>query len=148
MPRPPEEHRVRTLVEADLTVAEAAVPAGRIPISTTAVSRRTHVHRKTLARYGLDTLIEQTAARMRERIDVVTRRERKTISDHLGERDSKIAQLERANELLVARIALAEANAQRLSIDPAELWRPVTPPPRTLPYTPRRRGVELRVHGR
>ena len=145
MPRPPEEERVRKLVDADLAAAEAAVPAGSIPVSTTAVSRRTHGHRKTLARYGLDALMEQTAARIRERVDVVTRRERKAVSDQLAERNARIAQLQRANELLVARIALAEANAQRLSIDPAELWQPVTPPPRALPFTPRTRGI--RTHG-
>src|SRR5216683_4261481 len=122
MPRPPEEERVRKLVDADLAAAEAAIPAGSIPVSTTAVSRRTHGHRKTLARYGLDALMEQTAARIRERVDVVTRRERKAVSDQLAERNARIAQLQRANELLVARIALAEANAQRLSIDPAERW--------------------------
>jgi len=137
MPRPPEEQRVRQAVDADLAAAEAAVPAGSVPVSPTAVSRRTHVHRKTLARYELDALIEQTAARIRERVDVVARRERKAVSDQLADRDVKITQLERANQLLLARIALAEANAQRLSIDPAELWMPVTPPPRALPYMPR-----------
>ncbi len=137
MPRPPEEQRVRKVVEADLAASEAAVPAGSIPVSPTAVSRRTHVHRKTIARYGLDTLIEQTAARIKERIGVVTRREHKAVSDQQADRDARVAQLERANELLLARIALAEANAQRLGIDPAELWKPVTPLPRMLPYAPR-----------
>lgn len=143
MPRPPEEERVRNLVEADLATADAAVPAGSIRISTTAVSRRTHVHRNTIARYGLETLIEQTAARIRERIDVTTRRERKAISDRLADRDARIAQLERASELLLARIVLVEANAQRLSIDPAELWKPVTPPPRALPFTPRTNAFSI-----
>ena len=143
MPRPPEEERVRNLVEADLATADAAVPAGSIRISTTAVSRRTRVHRNTIARYGLETLIEQTAARIRERIDVTTRRERKAISDRLADRDARIAQLERASELLLARIVLVEANAQRLSIDPAELWKPVTPPPRALPFTPRTNAFSI-----
>src|SRR5258708_11456465 len=53
-----------------------------------------------------------------------------TLFRSLAERDARITQLERANQLLLARIALVEANAQRLSIDPAELWKPVTPPPR------------------
>jgi len=144
MPRPPEEQRVRRLVETDLMMAEAAVPAGSIAVSTSAVSRRTHVHRKTLARYGLVELIEDVAARIAERAEVVTRRERKAISDQLADRDARIAQLERANELLLARIALVEANAQRLAIDPAELGKPATPPPRALPYTPHGRGLELR----
>ncbi len=134
MPRPREEESVRTLVQDDLNAAEAAIPAGSIPVNPFAVSRRTHVHRKTIERYGLDTLIQEVAERIRTGSDVITRRERTAVADQLSARDTKIATLERANELLLARVALAEANAQRLGIDPAELWRPVTPPPRSVPY--------------
>jgi len=136
MPRPREEDRVRELVCDDLREAEAAIPPGSVSVNPFAVSQRTHVHRKTLERYGLNSMIRETAERIRTRSELMSRRERVAVADRLTERDSQIATLQRANLLLLARVALAEANCQRLGVDPAELWKPMTPPPRATPYVP------------
>src|SRR6266852_5954455 len=113
MPRPREEERVRKLVLDDLNAAEAAIPAGSISVNLFAVSRRTRIHRKTLEQHGWVSVIRETDERIRTRSELMTRRERVAVADRLTDRDSKIAALERANLLLLAR-ALAEANAQRL----------------------------------
>jgi hypothetical protein len=144
MPRPPEHERVHKLVEADLAAAEAALPPGSIPVNLFAVSSRTHVHRGTLRRYGLDVVIRQAAQRMVAHAKGVPSRQRE-LAEQLRGRDDEILTLKRANELLLARVALAEANAQRLGIDPMELWRPVAAPPRTVPYTPGGRRPSLKT---
>ena len=50
--------------------------------------------------------------------------QRRSQADAVHDRDQEIADLRERGESLVARICLAEGDAQRLGIDPVELWKP------------------------
>ncbi len=131
MPRPSEEASVRARVAAELRAAEQAEP-GRYPLSLNAVAKRTGVSRVTLRKYGLDTLIREAAQRQAG----AKRTQAQKVQADAG-MQIKDLQHDLARAVL-AQIALAEGNAQRLGLDPSELWRPIATPDRTTPWTPRR----------
>jgi len=58
--------------------------------------------------------------------------QRRSHTDALHQRDHEITLLRQKCEGLVAQICLAEGNAQRLGIDPAELWKPLPMPDRSV----------------
>ncbi|MCD9087709.1 hypothetical protein [Stenotrophomonas sp. SY1] len=108
----------------------ALLPYGKLPLSTLAVAKAIGHDRRVLKKYGLDIVIaaaEKKAGRdaklgrdtkrrsLEERVDAA-----KLEADKLGEQ---------VNSLL-AQLALMEANAKRIGIDPEELYRPLTPPDR------------------
>lgn len=133
MARPSEAERVRRLVLDDIARAETAEP-GQYPINLYAVSRRTGVHRATIKKYDLLDLITQAAARQNSSRLTEAQRTRRDAADRLKAKDAELESLRRRGEALAARLALVEGNAQRLGIDPSELYRPVEAPPRTTPY--------------
>jgi hypothetical protein len=137
MPRPSEEASVRARVAAELLAAEQAEP-GRFRLSLNGVAKRTGISRTTLRKYGLDTRIREAAQRQAgakrtqaQKVQAEAKVQVKYLQEH-------VARVMQANEALLAQIALAEGNAQRLGIDPSELWRPIATPDRTTPWTPRR----------
>jgi hypothetical protein len=137
MPRPSEEASVRARVEAELLAAAQAEP-GRYPLSLNAVAKRTRISRITLRKYGLDTLIQGAARRQEGAKRRGAEKVRAEAAAQINELQGHLARAVRANEALLAQIALAEGNAQRLGIDPSDLWRPIPTPDRTTPWTPRR----------
>jgi hypothetical protein len=62
---------------------------------------------------------------------------RRSQADSLRDRDHEIAALRARCEGLVARICLAEGNAQRLGIDPVELWKSLAAPDRSISHAGR-----------
>jgi len=137
MPRPSEEASVRARVAAELRAAEQAEP-GRYPLSLNGVAKRTAISRSTLRKYGLDTLIREAARRQAGAKRTQAQKVRAEASAQVKDLQEHVASAIQANEALLAQIALAEGNAQRLGLDPSELWRPIATPDRMTPWTPRR----------
>ncbi|SRR5712692_11770600 len=137
MPRPSEEASVRARVAAELLAAEQAEP-GRYPLSLNGVAKRTGISRITLRKYGLDTLIREAARRQAGAMRTQSQKIRAEAKAQVKDLQAHLARAVQANEALLGLIALAEGNAQRLGIDPSELWRQIPTPHRTTPWTPRR----------
>lgn len=132
MPRPAIEERVRQAVRDDLAVAVSKVPC-EAPLNVFAVAKRTGFDRKTLKKYGLDAEIAAAAKQQSTSGRLSPKQEqRRSHSDALHQRDQEITRLRQRCEGLVALICLAEGNAQRLGIDPIELWKPLPMPDRSV----------------
>jgi hypothetical protein len=134
MPRPSIEHVVRKAVDAYIAAA-LTKSADEAPLNVLAVARQTGFDRKTLKKYGLDTEIA-AAAKRQARNGAASPREftQRSQADALRNRDNEIAVLRARCEGLVARICIAEGNAQRLGIDPVELWKPLRMPDRSVSH--------------
>ena len=94
-----------------------------VPLNVLTVAKQTGFDRKTLKKYGLHldvAVAAQVQGRGREESPRQT--ERRLHVDASREREREIAAL-RVRCEGVARICLAEGNAQRLGIDPVELWK-------------------------
>jgi hypothetical protein len=137
MARPSAEASVRARVAAELQAAEQAEP-GRYPLSLNAVAKRTGISRITLRKYGLDVPIRAAARHQAGARRTQAEQARAAASRRIADLRECLAEAVRANEALLGQIALAEGNAQRLGIDPSELWAPIAMPLRTTPWTPRR----------
>lgn len=134
MPRPPVEEQVRQAVRNYLAAA-VAKSAEESPLNVLAVAKHTGFDRKTLKKYGLDIEVA-TAAKQQTQGSKLSPREtiRRSQADSLRDRDREIAALRARCEGLVARICLAEGNAQRLGIDPVELWKTLPMPDRSVSH--------------
>ncbi|MGA1981111.1 MAG: hypothetical protein ABSG84_01450 [Acidobacteriaceae bacterium] len=131
---------MRKAVREYLLTAEAQSPE-QAPLNTLAVAKLLSFDRKTLKKYGLDRDIAAAAERQARNGKLSPKEiERRSINDMLRDRDQEIDAMRRRCEALIARVCLAEGNAQRLGIDPTELWKPLPMPDRTLPHTGGRRG--------
>ncbi len=139
MPRPSLEEDVRKAVREYLLVAEN-LSAEEAPLNTLAVAEQVNFNRKTLKKYHLDELIVAAAGRQ-ARQGKPSLEEVKCRSMHstLRDRDQELVAMRRRCEALIAKICLAEGNAQRLGVDPTELWKPLPLPDRSLPHTGRHR---------
>jgi hypothetical protein len=134
MPRPKLEEQLRKAVREYLTIAET-LSAEEAPLNTLAVARQLCYDRKSLKKYGLDAEIAEAAERQASHGKRSPREiERRCLSDMLRDRASEIENMRRRGEALIARICLAEGNAQQLGIDPTELWKPLPMPDRSLPF--------------
>jgi hypothetical protein len=134
LPRPPAEDEVRKAVR-DYLAAAVSKSAEEAPLNVLAVAKQTGFDRKTLKKYGLDIEVAK-AAKQQAQAGRLSLREaaRRSQADALHDRDQEIADLRRRCEDLVARICLSEGNAQRLGIDPVELWRPLAMPDCSVPH--------------
>lgn len=139
MPRPSMEGKVRAAVEEYLLVAKELSPE-EASLNTLAVARRLGFDRKTLKKYTLDWEIKAAAQRQAQNCKISPKAiARRSIDDKLRAHETELKQMRQRCEALVAKICQAEGNAQRLGIDPAELWKPLTVPDRSLPHTGNRR---------
>ena len=134
MPRPPVEEQVRQAVRNYLAAA-VTKPAEEAPLNVLAVAKQTGFDRKTLKKYRLDVEVG-AAAKQQGKAGRLSLREtrRRSQADAVQDRDQVIADLRQRGERLVARICLAEGNAQRLGIDPVELWKPLLMPDRSVSH--------------
>jgi hypothetical protein len=141
LPRPPAENEVRKAVR-DYLAAAVGKSAEDAPLNVLAVAKQAGFDRKTLKKYGLH-LDVAAAAQAQSRGDKMSPREteQRSHADALREREREIAALRMRCEGLVARICLAEGNAQRLGIDPVELWKPLASPDRSVPHAGLPRGT-------
>ena len=132
MPRPVIETRVRQAVRDYLAVAASKLP-GDAPLNVLAVAKRMGFDWKTLKKYGLDVEIAAAAKQQSSGGRLSPQQgQRRSHADALHDRDQEIALLRQRCEGLVAQICLAEGNAQRLAIDPIELWKPLPVPDRSV----------------
>lgn len=134
MPRPPVENEVRSAVKDYLAAAVSRTPE-EVPLNVLTVAKQTGFDRKTLKKYGLH-LDVAVAAQVQGRGGKESPRqtEQRLHVDALREREREIATLRVRCDGLVARICLAEGNAQRLGIDPVELWKPLAMPNRSVSH--------------
>lgn len=132
VPRPPVEEQVRQAVRNYLAAA-VTKPAEEAPLNVLAVAKQTGFDRKTLKKYRLDVEVG-AASKQQGKAGRLSLREtqRRSQADAVRDRDQVIADLRQRCERLVARICLAEGNAQRLGIDPVELWKPLLMPDRSV----------------
>jgi hypothetical protein len=135
------EDQVRQAVRGYLATVVARTPAVA-PLNVLAVAKQTGFDRKTLKKYGLDIEIV-AAAKEQKKGAKPCPTPRRSQADALRDRDEEIATLRQRCEGLIAQICIAEGNAQRLGIDPIELWKPLAMPDRSVSHAsggPRRRG--------
>jgi hypothetical protein len=143
VPRPPVEDQVRKAVR-DYLAAAVSKSAEEAPLNALAVAKQTGLDRKTLKKYRLDQEIAAAATQQAKNGKFSARETaRRSQSDALSDRDREIAELRQRCEGLIARICIAEGNAQRLGIDPVELWRPLAMPDRSVSHAGRgrKRGI-------
>jgi hypothetical protein len=140
MPRPRLEKELRKTVREYLAIAEN-LSMEEAPLNTLSVAHQLGFNRKTLKKYGLDVEIARASERQARNGKMSPRdSERRSYADKLHQRDSEIEAVRQRCEALVSRVCLAEGNAQRLGIDPTELWKPLPVPDRSLPRTRTRRN--------
>jgi DnaJ-domain-containing protein 1 len=137
VPRPPVEDDVRRAVR-DYLAAAVDKSAEEAPLNVLAVAKQTGFDRKTLKKYSLDIEVG-AAAKQQAQAGKLSLREtaRRSQADSLRDRDHEIAALRARCEGLVARICLAEGNAQRLGIDAVELWKSLATPDRSISHAGR-----------
>jgi hypothetical protein len=135
VPRPTLVEKAREAVRSYLLTAEMLSPE-EAPLNTLSVAHALGCNRKTLKKYGLDVEIARASERQARNGKISPcDSERRSYADKLHQRDSEIEALRQRCEALVSRVCLAEGNAQRLGIDPTELWKPLPVPDRSLPRT-------------
>jgi hypothetical protein len=140
MPRPRLEKELRKTVREYLAIAEN-LSVEEAPLNTLSVAHQLGFNQKTLKKYGLDVEIARASERQARNGKMSPRdSERRSYADKLHQRDSEIEAMRQRCEALVSRVCLAEGNAQRLGIDPTELWKPLPVPDRSLPRTRTRRN--------
>jgi hypothetical protein len=132
MPRPTLEKELRKTVREYLAIAEN-LSVEEAPLNTLAVALRLGYDRKTLKKYGFDAEISEVAERQAQKGKPSPKElKRRSDSDLLRQRDEEITAMRQRCEELIARVCLAEGNAQRLGIDPIELWQPLPVPDRSV----------------
>lgn len=134
MPRQKQQEELTAALRAYLALAEKYSPE-EYPLDGRSVAKALSVSPTTLYKYRLQDPIREAARRQQENAKQTAKKpplhSPKERLQKLGE-ELKLA--EERNKHLVARLALVEANAARLGIDPEELYRPVMKPVRTHSY--------------
>ncbi len=134
MPRQSKQEELTAALRVYLSAAEAHSPE-EYPLDCRSVARALGVSPTTLYKYQLQEDISAAEQRQRERDEQTSKTPRCTISkERLQRLEETAKQAEERNKHLVARLALVEANAARLGIDPEELYRPVMKPIRTVSH--------------
>jgi hypothetical protein len=131
MPRKSQREIVRQKVRDYLAIAEASSPDDH-PLNVRSVAARLKVSPTTLYKYQLSGEIHAAEKRQRENAKLSGKLiERRTFADHLRDLSREVEKEKEKNKKLVAQIAVIEANAARLGIDPEELYRAIAKPIRT-----------------
>ena len=115
-----------------LAIAEAH-PPGEMPLDVRSVAAALQVSPTTLYKYGFNDEINAAERRQQENAHLSGPEIEKRFFE--GQLDQLKAELEKErerNRQLVGRIAIIEANAGRLGIDPEELYRAVLKPVRSM----------------
>jgi hypothetical protein len=129
--------------ESRWEAAETHAPE-EYPLDCRSVIHSLEISPTTFYKYHLQDLVSATATRQRARAG--------RAKDHaplheLNERVQKLKEevklAEDRNKHLAARLALVEANAARLGIDPEELYRPVLKPVRTVSHAGKPGGKRI-----
>ena len=128
----PKEHEVKEAVDRYLAEARESSPSVH-PISVNALSKALGFHRATVGKYVTEEDLSRTRQEQARFARSRVGKDKKEANEKLAKRGAEIAALRTRCEALLGQIARAEGNAQRLGLDPAELWKPLEAPPHTLP---------------
>jgi hypothetical protein len=132
MPRVSVRDHLHQRLSDHLAIAEAH-PPGEMPLDVRSVAAALQVSPTTLYKYGFNDEINAAERRQRENACLSGPEIEKRFFE--GQLDQLKAELEKErerNRQLVGRIAIIEANAGRLGIDPEELYRAVLKPVRSM----------------
>jgi predicted RNase H-like nuclease (RuvC/YqgF family) len=138
MPRRSKQEELTTALHAYLATAEKQTPE-EYPLDRRSVAKALGVSPTTLYKYQLQEYISAAEQHQREMPSQTSKNPRYNASkERLQKLEETVKQAEERNKHLVARLALVEANAARLGIDPEELYRPVMRPVRTVSHAGKR----------
>lgn len=132
MPRVSVRDHLHRRLSNHLAIAEAH-PPGEMPLDVRSVAAALQVSPTTLYKHGFNDEINAAERRQRENAHLSGPEIEKRFFE--GQLDQLKAELEKErerNRQLVGRIAIIEANAGRLGIDPEELYRTVLKPVRSM----------------
>lgn len=134
MPRQNQQEELTMELRAYLVVAEKHT-SEEYPLDCRSVAKALDVSPTTLYKYRLQEQISAAAYRQQENAKQALKKPSlNSPKERLQKLGGELKRAEERNKHLVARIALVEANAARLGIDPEELYRPVLKPVRTVSY--------------
>lgn len=130
MGRPSERDATLKEVAGYLRKAEVASPKD-MPITFAAIARATGIDRRTVKRHAAKVIEKAKKVQAREQMPPA-RQEEEAYLDSLREKDEEIAAWKAKYQAMLARSVIIEVNAQRLGIDPDELYREVPRPDRSV----------------
>jgi hypothetical protein len=134
MPRQNQQEELTTVLHAYLAEAEKRSPE-EYPLDGRNVAKALRVSPTTLYKYHFQEHIRAAANRQRENAKQASKKPSfRSPRERLQKLSEELKLAEERNKHLIARLALVEANAARLGIDPEELYRPVMKPVRTHSY--------------
>jgi len=101
-------------------------PPEEYPITYMELQRQTGIDRRTVKKHMQDE-VEQAKREQELNATGATPAEKEKIAfqEKLEAREQRIEELEEENERLLRKLLLVEANAQRLGIDPDELYKSI-----------------------
>lgn len=129
--RPPIETELRAKVAAFLELA-AIQPPTQQPISLRAVAAAVGHDRRVLKKYQLDRDIDLAFQQQRRLYRSAAGKQKRSQDESVVALREELAQRTMQYERTIALLALTEANARRLGIDPEELHQPLTVPDRSV----------------
>jgi hypothetical protein len=144
MPRHKQQEKLTVALHAYLAEAAKNSPED-YPLDARSVAKVLGISPTTLYKYRFQEPIREAAQHQEEVTKQSARKpsfpSSKVRIQRLGE-ELKLA--EERNKHLVALLALVEANAARLGIDPEELYKPVPKPVRTVSHAGQSKGQRAR----
>ena len=132
MPRLSIHDELKRRLREHLALAETHPPQ-ECPLDVRSVASLLRVSPTTLYKYGLNREINAAEQRQREetgRAGAVT--EQQIYKDRIRDLTQELENERQRSKKLVARIAVMEANAARLGLDPEEMHRPLLKPSRSV----------------
>jgi hypothetical protein len=132
MPRLSIHDELKHRLREHLAIAETHPPQ-ECPLDVRSVASLLRVSPTTLYKYGLNREINAAEQRQREdtgRAGAVT--EQQIYKDRIRDLAQELENERQRSKNLVSRIAIMEANAARLGLDPEEMHRPLLKPLRSV----------------
>ena len=132
MPRLSIHEELKRRLHDHFAIAETHPPE-EYPLDVRSVASALRVSPTTLYKYGLNREINAAEQRQREetgRAGAVT--EQQIYKDRIRDLTQELENERQRSKKLVARIAVMEANAARLGLDPEEMHRPLLKPLRSV----------------
>ena len=132
MPRVSVRNQLHRHLHDYLAIAEAH-PPNEMPLDVRSVAVALHVSPTTLYKYGFNEDINAAERRQQEHnLLSGPEIEKRFFESQLDQLKTELEKERERNRGLVGRIAIIEANAGRLGIDPEELYRAVLKPVRSM----------------
>jgi hypothetical protein len=134
MPRSSLREELTSRLHEYLAIAELHSPE-EYPLDVKSVAVALNVSRTTVYKYALDEDITAASQRQWERAYNSGRRtKRSMLEEIISELKARLHLAEERIKQLIARLAMVEANAARLGINPEDLYRPILKPIRDVSH--------------